>query len=474
MNHTNEIKFWPFILTAILGSFTIVLSSSSLNIAIPYLAENLQTSLDIVKWTITGFMLAMGITAPLAAFIGERISYKKLYIISLTGFVTVSFLALFSDSIFMLIAIRIIQGLFGGMCIPATMSTIYQVLPKNKQVTAISLWTLAPTLAPAIGPTISGFLIQFFSWKAIFFINIPLGIIAIIMAAHYIPYYKMNNNPSFDFTGIFLSVLTSISLLFAFSEGPIWGWSSPLLLSLLVIGVITFMLFIMWELRVSSPMLKLQTFQYPLYTFSLICTTILNIVLYGCSLLTPIFLQKIQGLKPIDAAVILLPASILMAVIMPVIGKIYKKIGATPLIVAGILCSAIGFWNMSQLSADSSHTYVRVFMAVIYIGFSLSMVPSSNAGMIILPKELTGYGSSMNNWTKQLAASMAVGIFTSLLTTRASYHVKELSSSRIDLNNIKNTGFVMGINDVYFISFIIILTALPFSILLRKRKGKMI
>lgn len=474
MNQTIKVKFWPFIFTVILGTFTIVLSSSTINIAIPYLADNLNTNLDIVKWTITGFMLAMGITAPLAAFIGERISYKKLYIISITGFVAVSFLALFSGNIFMLITVRILQGLFGGVCIPATMATIYQVLPKDKQVTAISLWTLAPTLAPAIGPTISGFLIQYFSWKAIFFINIPLGILAAVMALLYIPHYKISNNHSLDFIGILLSVLTSISLLFAFSEGPIWGWSSPLLLSLLIIGGISFLLFILWELRVSSPMLKLQTFRYPKFTFSLICTTIMNIVLYGGSLLTPVYLQNIKGLKPIEAAIVLLPASILMAVLIPAVGKIYKKIGAVPLMTAGILCSAAGLWYMSQLSADSSHNYVRIWMTVIYAGFSLSMIPSANAGMIILPKELTGYGSSINNWTKQIATSMAVGIFTSLLTARASLHAKELTSSGLKFSDIKAAGYVMGINNVYFISFIIILTALPFCFFLRTHKEKAI
>lgn len=178
MQTTREIKFWPMMMTMFLGSFVVMLSSSTINIALPYLMTNLHTDLDTAKWLITGFMLTMGTSAPLTAFLGERISYKRLYLIAIAGFSAASALVFVSNTIDMLIAIRFLQGFFGGVTIPATMAIVYQALPKKRLITAVSIWSIAPTLAPAVGPTVSGFLIQYFNWKAIFFINIPLGLIA--------------------------------------------------------------------------------------------------------------------------------------------------------------------------------------------------------------------------------------------------------------------------------------------------------
>ena len=475
MESKREIKFWPLMITVFLGSFVVMLSSSTINIALPYLMTNLNTDLDTAKWVITGFMLTMGTSAPLAAFLGEKISYKRLYLFSIAGFSVVSLLIVFSSNIYFLISIRLLQGLFGGVTVPATMAIIYQVIPKEKQVTAISVWSIAPTLAPAVGPTISGFLIQYFNWKAIFYINIPLGIIAIIMGLVFLPYYRFSADGFFDKLGILLSVLTSTILLFAFSEGSVFGWSSALIICMLIAGSVFLALFIFRELRTEKPVLNLRSFHYPKFTISVIISCIINIALYSGTFLTPIFLQNIQGLEPLDSALVLLPATICMAVMMPLVGKVYKRTGALPLLIIGVLLISLGTYRMTRLSVDTPHGYVRFWMAARYIGLAIATLPASNAGMITLPKELSGYGSSILNWTKQLVASLSIGIFSSLLTARASYHISALTNqaaSEAAAKASRANGYVMGINDIYLISCIIILLALPFSFFLRRKEKK--
>ena len=475
MERKRETKFWPMMITVFLGSFVVMLSSSTINIALPYLMTNMNTDLDTAKWAMTGFMLTMGATAPLAAFLGEKISYKRLYLLSVAGFSVVSLFVVFSSNIYMLIAIRVLQGLFGGVTVPVTMAVIYQVVPKEKQIMAISIWSIAPTLAPAVGPTISGFLIRYLSWKAIFLINIPLGLAAVMMGLVYIPYYRISADKSLDKFGVFFSVATSMCLLFAFSEGATYGWGAPVIILLLSAGVVFLAAFIAWELRSKNPVLNLRVFGYRKFLFSVIIGCVINIALYSGTFLTPIFLQQIQGMEPLDAALVLLPATICMAVLMPFVGKVYKRTGALPLLIIGVLLISFGTWRMTQLTADTDHGYVTLWMAVRYIGLAIATMPASNSGMITLPKELTGYGSSILNWTKQLVACLSIGVFSSVLTSRATSHITALAvqaASKAAVKAAQLSGYVMAVDDIYTISCVVILVALPFSLFLRKNRKK--
>ena len=262
-------------------------------------------------------------------------------------------------------------------------------------------------------------------------------------------------------------------MLFAFSEGSVFGWNSSVIICLLATGAVFLALFILWELRTEKPMLNLRTFTYPKFAVSVIISCIINIALYSCTFLTPIFLQNIQGLEPLDAALVLLPAAICMAVLMPIVGKVYKRIGVLPLLLTGVLLIALGTWRMAQLSVNTPHGYVRLWMALRYIGLAIATLPTSNAGMITLPKELSGYGSSILNWTKQMFACLSIGVFSSLLTSRASFHISILSkqaASSAAAKVAQANGYVMGVNDIYLISCVIILIALPFSFLFKKNR----
>ncbi|WP_313563329.1 MFS transporter, partial [Ruminiclostridium cellobioparum] len=207
-----------FMTAVVTGAFLMTLASSTINIALPYLMEHYNTSLDTVKWAMTGFMLATGIMAPITCYFGEKFSYKRTYLISIIGFTICSLLCALSWNVQTLIAFRILQGAFNGFAVPSTMSIIYQIIPRKKQAMSISLWSLSAMLAPAFGPTISGWLIQNFSWQAIFIMNVPIGIIAALLVIKAVPYYKLNPPASFDLVGFSTCLTASVLLLTAFSE----------------------------------------------------------------------------------------------------------------------------------------------------------------------------------------------------------------------------------------------------------------
>ena len=302
----KEVAFWPVMSSLFLGAFLTTLGTSTINLALPNLMKDFNTSLDSVKWSLTGFMLATGTIAPITSYLGEKISYKRLYLISLIGYTISSVLCAFSWNVESLIVFRIIQGAFTGLATPATMTIIYQVIPRKKHATAISLWSLASMLAPAIGPTLSGWLIENFSWKAIFLVNIPLGLIAILIVLKFTPFYKLNPPTSFDFLGFSTSMIGSVLLLTAFSEGANWGWLSYKIILLIGLGVIILSIFIKQELTTKLPALNLRIFKYKGYTMSIIVRAIVIMSLYAGTLLTPLYLQNVQHMTPLNAGLLCL------------------------------------------------------------------------------------------------------------------------------------------------------------------------
>jgi len=464
----EKTPFWSVMFAIFLGVFLGTFNMSAVNIALPTFIESFNTSLDSVKWILTGFMLATGAACPLAGYLGEKFSYKKLYLFALIGFTLSSILCAISSNLFLLVTFRVVQGIFSGLIIPTTMTIIYQVIPRKKHAFAISLWSMASMLAPALGPTLSGWLIQYFSWRSIFMVNVPIGIIAIVLIILFIPQYNLSTSNSFDFIGFATVITLSLSILIAFSEGSIWGWSSYKTISLIIVGIISLGLFIARELKVSSPALNIRVFKFTKYTISIIAVSIVTISLYAGTLLTPLFLQNTQHLSALDTGLILFPPSLAMALMMPIVGTLYNRIDPRILIMTGICFIALGSWKMSNLISDTPHSYIIFWMTIRYIGISFSTMPITNSGMSIIPRNLSGHASSINNWLRQVSSSLAIGIFSSLLLTRTEYHVKILDTTNVALNLIQEKAFTMGINDIFFLSTIIVLIGLPLSFMLKK------
>jgi EmrB/QacA subfamily drug resistance transporter len=466
----QQVRFWPIMIAIFFGSFVAILSISTMNIAIPILTDHFHSSLNAIQWTITGFMLASGTIAPVTGYLGERFSYKRLYIFALVGFTLMSGLCALAWDAPSLIAFRILQGAFCGLILPATMTIIYQVIPRDKQPLAISLWSVSAMMAPAIGPTLSGWLLQNWSWHWLFIMNIPIGLIAIVFVARLIPYYRLAVPKSFDFPGLLTVVVSSLSLLVAFSEGHAWGWSSVRVISLFAIGGIVLALFIWRELTVETPLLNIRVFQNGRYTLTLIISSIITISLYSGTFLTPIFLQNIQHVSPLDTGLILLPASLAMALSMPIVGKLYSVIGPRLLMVCGISLIAVGTLALSWLSINVSHTYIVLWMIVRNLGIGMATMPSSNAGMEQIPRQLSGHASSISNWVRNVFGSFAIALFTSLLASHSAGHASDFVANGVtDKLKIQMLSFTMSVNDVYLLATFIVLAALPLSLWIRKK-----
>ncbi|MBL0385231.1 multidrug efflux MFS transporter [Tumebacillus sp. ITR2] len=452
------------------GAFLTVLSTSTINVAVPVLIEHFHSDLSTMQWALTGFLLATGTTAPICGYLGERFSYKRLYLGSLIGFTLFSLLCAVAWNDWSLVAFRTMQGAFNGLVMPATMTIIFQVVPKEKQPLALSLWSLSSMLGPAIGPTLAGWLMNF-SWHWIFLLNVPIGLLSIILTQRLIPYYRLNVPKSFDLPGLLTCIAGSLSLLIAFSKGNAWGWGSLTTVSLLVFGVLMLALFLWREFKIDVPLLYVRVFENKRYNISLIILCIITLTLYSGTYLTPLFLQNVLLASPLDTGLILLPGSLVMALMMPLVGRLYSKTGPMPLMITGIVLIAIGTWQMAQLTPDTTRSYVVWWMVVRNLGISLSFMPSQTAAMEEIPRNVSGHASSITNWLRNMTGSFAIAMFTSMLGARETVHTADLTAQHAGTaKQIAIHSFTLSMNDVYLLATFIALIGIPACFWVRKKR----
>ncbi|MDY7232706.1 DHA2 family efflux MFS transporter permease subunit [Hyalangium rubrum] len=453
-----------------IGSFMSVLSSSTITIAIPELQRHFGAELSLLQWTLTGFMLAMGTSAPLTGYLGGRFSFKWVYVASLVGFILTSVLCGVAWDARSLVAFRFLQGAFCGAIMPVTMTLIYQLVPRERQALAASLWSLASSLAPAFGPTFAGWLITLGNWRWLFFFNVPLGLAAVFLAVRTIPFYRLQVPKAFDLPGLLTVVIGTLSILIALSQGRAWGWMDVKSVSLFLLGTLCLIAFVVRELRTRAPLLNLRVLANGRYVVTLIISSIITISLYSGVFLVPLFLQQIQGVSPLETGLILLPASLSMALLMPVVGRLYGPIGPRTLMTVGVLMIAGGTYALSRLTPEVSHTYMLVWMVVRNVGIAFSLMPASNAGMEQISRELSGHASSISNWLRNVFGAFSIAIFTSLLSTFTSREAEVLvRQGMTERRHIEMFSFVEGINDVYLVATAIALVAVPLSLGIRKQ-----
>lgn len=470
LNEERLVPFAPVMLAIFFGNFLAVLATSAVNLALPVFIDHFHSDLSTVQWVMTGFILASGTVAPMIGYLGDRIGYKRLYLLALTGFIMASILCALAWNIQVLIGFRFIQGIFTGVVMPTTMAILYQVISSKKLAHALSLWNLSSMLAPAIGPTLSGWMIQQFDWQTIFWINLPIGLLAIFVVWKLIPDYRLTSTKTLDVLSITAVSLGSISLLIAFSEAGNWGLMSWKTILLLFIGIGTIFWFFLREQQKKEPMLNLSVLKYAPFTYSLILNCVFNISLYAGIIFVPMYLQTILFASPLEAGLILLPASIAMAITMPVAGKLYDIVGPYRLIFCGILFIVIGTGALGFLSTNSSTWYVTIWMTVRNIGISLATMPATNVGMAVIPRHLSGHASAMSSWTRQLFASLTVSMFTLFLTLKSAQYMNKNGYPMIEEWLLKAQ--VIGMNGIFILSTISVLLALPFLFLLKQSDKK--
>ncbi|MCZ8512704.1 DHA2 family efflux MFS transporter permease subunit [Paenibacillus filicis] len=417
------------LIAIVMGTFVAVLNSSLMNVALPQFVTVFGSTVATIQWVITGYMLASAVVIPLSGFLGDTLGAKNLFVLSVAGFTVGSILCGLAWSDSSLILFRIVTGLAGGFIMPIGMSIIYSTFPREKVGTALGMWGVATMVAPALGPTLGGYIIQYYSWRLLFFMSIPFGIAAVILGKVLLKPTPQKKGLKLDVWGMIFSMLFFGCLLLALSKGQSEGWTSLYIVSLFYVSFFSLLLFIWVELGVSNPLLNLRVFKDSNFTMSVIASSLVMMGMYGGTFLTPIYLQNIQGLTPMQTGLLLMPQSLAMAFMMPITGKLVEKVGVKVLGVIGLTILGTTTVELHLLTQDTPNHWLDTLLIIRGIGIGMCMMPLTQIGMINIPTPDVSRASSLSNVVRQVAASMGITILTAIMSSRQTMHYNQINES---------------------------------------------
>lgn len=433
MTKSQEIeprKNWGVALAVlIIGAFMSILDSSIVNIAIPTLENVFNVSTADVQWVVTIYLLALGVVVPASSYLGDRFGYHRIYIFSLMVFTVGSALTGLSWSLSVMIFFRVLQAIGGGLIMPVTMAMLYRLVPRDRIGTAMGFWGLSIIVAPAIGPTLGGYLVEYVNWRYIFYINVPIGILGVFLSLRYIPKFPRINAGAFDLPGFVTVAGGLFGLLLVFSEGSSWGWGSEASVLFLAGSIWLLVLFVLWELRARHPLLNLRVFRYESFSVSSILVVIVTIGMYAGIFYVPLFLQIVDHYGALQTGLIMMPAALASALMMPISGRLYDRIGARFLAIAGLADLALTTYLLHNLTTTTPVSTVVIWLVLRGIGMGLSMMPITTGGMSAVPNVEVGSASSLNNIIQRVGGSFGLALITSLLTQRQAMHAQFLASA---------------------------------------------
>lgn len=417
---------WFALAAVVMGTFMAILDSSIVNIGIPKMMAVFNVSLDKIEWVLTAYTLTLGAIVPLTGFLGEKFGNKKVYIFALASFTLGSLLCGLAWSNSAMIAFRILQAIGGGMIMPVSMAIIFQMFDKSERGLALGFWGIATMAAPAIGPTLGGVIIEKLDWRLIFFVNIPISVLAVILLFILLEEFPHKSTQKLDFMGFIFSTVGIVSVLYVLSKNPI-DWGDIINPILITVGIFNLIFFVINELTVPEPLLDLKLLKKMNFSLSLIALTLINMALMGGVYAIPLFLQRLKGYTAMQTGILMFPSAIVTGLMMPLSGKLADKINPKIIILPGLILLSLSSYELGQINLSTSRDMINLLLILRGAGFGLTMLPLTTLGMNVLPQSLVTQGSTLQNTIKQIAGSISITVMTLSLTTRSNINYSRLS-----------------------------------------------
>ncbi|MRH43746.1 DHA2 family efflux MFS transporter permease subunit [Aquibacillus halophilus] len=401
------------------GGFISILNQTLMATAIPHVMDDFGITENTAQWLTTIFMLTNGVMIPITAFLIETFTTRKLFMTAMSIFAVGTIICAIAPTFIILILGRIVQASGAGIMLPLMMTVFLTIFPIEKRGAAMGMVGLVISFAPAIGPTLSGFIVQNYSWRILFYVIFPIAIVIIIFAYLAMKNVTKQTFPKVDFFSIILSSLGFGGLLFGFSSAGDNGWGSASVIASIIIGAITLTLFILRQFKLAQPILEFRVFKYKTFTITTIIGMIVFIGLIGSETMLPIYMQRMAGFTALESGIMIMPGAILMGLMSPITGRIFDKIGARRLAITGMSLMTVTTLLFTNLSTTTSLTYLTIVFGIRMFGMSMVMMPVTTAGLNQLPLRLIPHGTAMNNTMRQVAASIGTAILVTVMTSAA-------------------------------------------------------
>src|ERR1700752_2673708 len=345
---------WKVLISVMFGVFMIILDATVVNVAFPTLRREFGATLAEAQWVLSIYVLSLGVTTPVSGFLADRFGIKRVYLLGLALFVLGSFFCGIAPSLGWLIAARALQGFGGGIAQPLGPAQLYRAFPPKEQGTALGYFGIVLVFAPALGPILGGWLVDQNIWRVIFFINIPIGILGVLLGSRFLLDYQVERKPAFDPLGLITAVIGFGSVLYAASIAETNGWTGSATLLTLGIGVVVLIAHALIELYVAKePMTNLRMFRNPVFLNAALVGYVATVALFGAEFLMPIYLQAFRGRMAFQTGLILLGVAATSGIATPLAGRLYDKIGPRMNLIVGFAILCVNTWQLSKIEANT-------------------------------------------------------------------------------------------------------------------------
>jgi EmrB/QacA subfamily drug resistance transporter len=467
----------------LLGTFMVLLDTSIVTVAIPAIQSEFAASGDRIQWVVTAYILTLGVAVPVAGWAADRHGLDRVYVGSLIAFGIGSILCASAFSLDVLIGFRVLQAIGGGLITPISLAMIYRIAPADRIGTAVGLYGFGSVLAPTIGPTVGGYLVQYWGWRLIFSINLPIGILGAVATLAVLPRFGARPGQRFDVPGFATATTGLFAFLLALSQGQAWGWTSEGTLLLLALGLTVLAAFVLIELSVEQPMLDLRLFRNWSFTNAQLTIALLVAGLFVSYYYVPVYLQEVQGAGALEAGLALMPAALVVAVLMPVAGRVYDRVGARLPAVAGLAGTAFGTYLLHGVTPQTPITDVAIWMVVRSLGSGLAMMPIITGGLAALPADQISRASAINGIVQRVASSLGLAGMTAFVTAEQAQQLADRAAGVTSLGpagsgpdaavailaDLQRQAFTAAVSDALFLVAVGTAVGVPLALLLPSR-----
>ncbi|MEK5067350.1 DHA2 family efflux MFS transporter permease subunit [Sporosarcina sp. FSL K6-1508] len=474
----------PYGMIAILfiGAFVALLNNTLLNVALPTIMIEFDVKPSVVQWLTTGYMLINGILIPASAFFIQKFTNRKLFLTAMVLFTLGTLLAMLAPSFGVLVAARMIQACGSAMMMPLLMNVMLTAFPIERRGTAMGIFGLVMITAPAIGPTLSGWVIEHYTWRTLFGIVLPFSILTLVYAFFKLRNITPNRDMKLDVFSLILSSIGFGGLLYGFSSAGDKGWDSPLVYGTIIIGAIALIAFIVRQLRMDDPMLDFKIYKHPMFALSSAISIVLSVAMFSGMILTPLYVQTIRGISPFHSGLLMLPGAIVMGLMSPVTGRLFDKYGPKVLAILGLTITVVSTYYLSRLGMESGYYYIMMIYTIRMLGISMVMMPVMTNGLNQLPMISNPHGTAMNNTLQQVSGAIGSAILLTIMTKRMESAGAKLFAEAQASGNAPTTAeglaklqeqlgaqaMLDGISFSFFISTIVAIIALILALFMKR------
>jgi DHA2 family multidrug resistance protein len=424
-----HINPWIIAVAVMLSTFMEVLDTTVVNVSLPHIAGSLSATVDEATWTLTSYLVSNAIILPLTGWLSNFFGRKRMLLLSVTGFTIASFLCGLAPSLPFLIVCRVIQGACGGGLQPISQAVLLESFPPEDRGKAMGFWGLGIVVAPLLGPVLGGWLTDSYSWRWVFYINVPIGLASIIMTRMFVfdPPYIRRGSSKVDYWGIGMLAVGIGTLQMVLDKGQEKDWfGTSWITALAVVSVVAIAAFIFYELRTAEPVVNLRVFKNRTYSTGVFLMAMLGVGLYGTTVLIPLVLQTLLGYPALRAGIAMAPRGLGSFIAMPLVGLIMTKFDPRKLLTLGMIVCAMTLFQFSRLNLQAG--YWDYFWPQFEMGLALGFlfVPLTTTSMAPIPKETMGNATSLFNLVRNLGGSIGISAVNTIQVRRAQMNVDVL------------------------------------------------